>query len=359
MKIARHWYFIVSFSLSVGAVIYCYLVYRAGQHENLQLGAKFLSGIPNYYFFYVVILPFITAGVVYLAFENKYIRFFGDLSQDLGDEYRAKVLRFRVILLIVAIIFSVLVTIQDAAEKSTALPPYSIDLGAQQNQSAARFFACQKEWIECADRLPEDRHLEAYLSELRGNGYSGNSASGFDSMSHWHQQSSGLYKLESFLSWIAALVVSLMFVEVFLFMIVKNYVKPATKSLVIWMVVLASLWFPTKMYSSWHSNLGTYAPPAILWFGIALLAVAILLVVFLKTERNDLYKFANVVTAIFSALIAWVSVIEPELIQQIIGIVSDAGLIYTAILSLIVMFSLYLVTDHFISNYEDEAVHES
>ena len=83
MKANRHWYFVLSFSLSLVAMFYCYLVYQSGQHGNIRIGADFLSGVPNYYFFYIIILPFIGTGVFYLALENKYIRFFRDISNDL------------------------------------------------------------------------------------------------------------------------------------------------------------------------------------------------------------------------------------------------------------------------------------
>lgn len=365
---SRHWYFLLSFSLSLLAVIFCVLVFQSGQFEDqgIQIGANFVSGIPNYYFFYIIVLPFVAVGVAYLALENRYVRIFGQLSDDLDDKTRSRVNRYRKILPAFAVLFSLLIIVQDATEKTTALPPYSLSLeqnvaDSQAKRPVERFFACQKEWLAadaCDVIHSAETQLEAYLEVLNKYGFSGKSATGFDSFSHWSQKSSSLYKFESLLSLLAALVISLLFAEVFLFMMVKDYLKPATKSLVIWIVVLASLWFPTKMYSSWHSNLGLYSTPAVLWFGVALLVVGVLLVIFLKTERNDLYKFANVVTAIFSALIAGVSIIKPELIQNMITIMGDAGWIYGSIISMILMFSLYLVTDHFLSNYEMEAAGE-
>lgn len=365
---SRHWYFLLSFSLSLLAVTFCFLLFRSGQFEDqgIRIGANFVSGVPNYYFFYTIVLPFVAVGVAYLALENRYIRIFGQLSDDLDDKARARVNRYRKILPAFAVIFSLLVIVQDATEKTTALPPYSISLeqniaDLQVKRPVEKFFACQKEWIEpetCETIHSPETQLDEYLKVLNQYGFNGESATGFDSFLHWSQKSSSLYKFESLLSLLAALVISLLFVEVFLFMMVKNYVKPATKSLVIWIVVLASLWFPTKMYSSWHSNLGPYTTPAILWFGVALLVIGVLLVIFLKTERNDLYKFANIITAIFSALIAGVSIIKPELIQKVIKIIGDAGWIYGTIFSMILMFSLYLVTDHFLSNYEMEAAGE-
>ena len=356
MNSSRHWYILGSFTLSLLAVIFCSLVFRSGQLEETQIGSFFLTGIPNYYFFYTIILPFIGAGVTYLAFENKYIRFFGEISSDLDADTRGRVQRFRRILLVVALIFSVLVIIQDAADKSTALPPYSIDLNPEQKVQVTNYFACQKGWITgCGIVEDPENQIEGYLKVLKDNGFKGEKTSGFESFSHWSQQSTLVYKLESFLSFLAVVIISLLLAEIFLFMMVKNHVKQATKNLVIWMAVLASLWFPTKMYSSWSSNLGVFSPPAILWFGIAVLMLGVMLIIFLKTERNDLYKFANIITAIFSALIAGVSLVKPEIIQTGIEILRNAGWIYTAIFSMMLMFSLYLVTDHFMSNYELES----
>lgn len=56
------------------------------------------------------------------------------------------------------------------------------------------------------------------------------------------------------------------------------------------MVVLTSLWFPTKMISSRQSHLGPDSIPTILFFGAILLLIGILLIALLKMERNDLFK---------------------------------------------------------------------
>ena len=73
-------------------------------------------------------MPFVAVGVAYLALENRYIRIFGQLSDDLDDKTRSRVDRYRKILPAFAIIFSLLIIVQDATEKTTALPPYSINL---------------------------------------------------------------------------------------------------------------------------------------------------------------------------------------------------------------------------------------
>jgi hypothetical protein len=361
MIAGRHWYFLLSFALSLLAALFCVLVYQSGQFRDFQIGAEYLRGIPNYYFFVAIVLPFVGAGVMYLALENRNVRFWGDLNPNLDEATLARVLRFRKILPLVAMLFSILVIIQDAADKTTALPPYSINLGPDNIEQVARHFACQKQWLTdgCSPLAASDNQRAEYLKVLQENGFKGEKVSGFDSFDHWFEQSSIRYKMESFLSLLAALIVSLLLAEIYLLMMVKNYMESATKSLVIWMVVLSSLWFPTKVISSRQSDLGVNATPTILFFGGALMVVGILLIVFLKMERNDLYKFASIAIGIFSGLISAVTYMKPEITNQVIGILSSAGWIYNAIICLILLFSFYLVTDHFISDYEREASDET
>lgn len=360
MKAGRYRYYVLSFTLSILAVCYCVLVFLSGQYEENKLGSFFLIGIPNYYFFYAVILPFMGVGVMYLAFENKYIRFVGELSRDLDDVHRNKIRRFRKILLGLALLSSVLITIQDAAEKDYALPPNAFRLKTEQSeQQVAAFYACAKEWPTCKSSTPSSaEHASSYLEILQAHGFKGQRASGFDSILHWYSQSSGTYKLESFLSFLGAVIASVFVAEVFLLMMIKNYVKPATKDLIIWLVVLASFWFPTKMYAAWHFNIGEFSTPGIFWFGLGVLALAVLLVFFLKAERNNLYKYASVIAAIASGSIAGLSYFKPEIIQNWMAVMQDIGWTYVSIFFLLVAFSLFLVTDHFIGNYEQETSQE-
>lgn len=82
MVAGRHWYFVLSFIPSLLAVVFCILVYRSGQYQEFQVGARYLSGIPNFHFFVANVLPFIAAGVMYLAVENRNIRINGEPSND-------------------------------------------------------------------------------------------------------------------------------------------------------------------------------------------------------------------------------------------------------------------------------------
>ena len=100
-------------------------MYLAGQYEQQPLGAFYLIGIPTYYFFYPVVLPFIAAGVLCLGLRNTHIRFFGELSGTLKPEQRNKVYQLRKVLLGVALLLSALVTVLDAADKNYALPPFA------------------------------------------------------------------------------------------------------------------------------------------------------------------------------------------------------------------------------------------
>jgi hypothetical protein len=348
----RHYW--VAFSLSLLAVAYCVLVYGAGERHGLSLGARYLAAIPNYYLFYLVVLPFVATGVLHLGLENRNIRFVGDISGELDDETRRKVERFRRILPAVCLLFSALIIVQDAAEKNHALPPYAFRFQEpEQAGRVERYYACAKGWIAC-ELSEQERTVEAYLIVLKRNGYVGSSATGFRSFDAWWSGSSWLYRFESFLSFLAALVVSALFAEVFLLVMTKNYVRPATRNLMIWMAVLVTLWFPAKMYAAWSVRLGPFSPPGIAVFGLALLVLGVLLVLFVKTERDQLGKYASAVTAVFSLGLASVSYLKPELIHRGVLMMEKLGLVYTGIVAALLFFALYLVTDYFIRGYDEE-----
>jgi hypothetical protein len=92
-----------------------------------------------------------------------------------------------------------------------------------------------------------------------------------------------------------------------------------------------------------------------LWFGVIVLIIAILLIVLLKTEPDNIYKYAEIVIAIFSALITAISIAKRELIQQAVSIFENIDWIYTGAVSFLFIFSLNLISDHFISNYEQDS----
>jgi hypothetical protein len=92
-----------------------------------------------------------------------------------------------------------------------------------------------------------------------------------------------------------------------------------------------------------------------LWFGVIVLIIAILLIVLLKTEPDNIYKYAEIVIAIFSALITAISIAKRELIQQAVSIFENIDWIYTGVVSFLFIFSLNLISDHFISNYEQDS----
>lgn len=353
MKPGRTLYYSISFSLSVLSLIYCLLVYSAGQYKGLELGSFYLVGIPNYHFFYIAILPFVAAGVIYTAFENRYVRFVGGVSEELNQELRKKVQRYQKILPFCCLLFSVLVIIQDAAEKGYTLPPYAFQFAdVTQESTVGKFYACAKGWT--CEKGPGDQNPERYLRVLQTNGIGGETAMGFATFSLWWTDASWLYGFESLLSFLGALVVSFFVAEVFLLVIVKNYTQPATRNLIIWMLVLASFWFPTKIYSVWNFSLGAAKAPAIFLFGLLVLALGVLLVFFIKTERNDLAKYGSLVTALFSLALGSVSYMKPELIHEGVELMRQFGLIYVSIFAALVVFSLYLITDYFMNSYEQE-----
>jgi hypothetical protein len=254
-----------------------------------------------------------------------------------------------------AVFFSILITARDAVDKNHLLLPCAYSLSSEQAYTeVAETYACLKGWIVCEQ--PSGEGTEVYLAVLKRHGFTGERATGFDTPAHWYAQSSWLYKFESFLSFLAALIISFFVVEVFLLLAVKNYVLPATKQLVVWLLLIASFWLPTKIYSSWYLGMGDFTPPSIFWFALLLLILGVLLILFIKTERNEIYKYASVVAAIGSTGIAGLSWFKPEWIQMLFEIVMRLGWIYGMLLLCLFCFALFLVTDHFIGNYEEEAM---
>lgn len=356
MHKGRVLYYLLSLALCALAVVYCFLVYRAGQLDGLDLGSFYLIGIPNYYFFYTVILPFFVAGVFYLGLENRYIRLFGDLSEELDENQRNKVLRWRKVLPIIALLFSALVIVQDAREKNHTLPPYEFHFASRdQARTATERYACAKKWRKY-DNADVQRCATSYLSLLQRAGLAGKTASGFPSFALWWTAASRLSRFESLLSLLATLSVSFFVAELLLLIIVKNYVKPATGNLIMWMLILISVWFPTKNYSVWSSNLGSGAAEkaSIFLFGLALLGLGVLIVIFIRTARNNLEKYGSIVAAVFSAGLAALGFFQPKVVDGVLETIRQSGFIYVSIAVAILGMALFLVTDYFIDSYEQE-----
>ncbi len=358
MKDGKIIYYTLSGALSLLAIFYCALVFWAGEFEQQHYGENYLTGIPNYYFFYVAILPFISTGVLYLAFQHRYIRLLGEPSRELDDKPRNRLLQLRKLMIGMSIAFSVLVTISDAADKGYALPPYAFSLADENaSEAIADGYACLKGWIEC-QVIEAVEPAVGYLAILKEHGLSGSRITGFDAISDWYAESSGLYKFESLLSFLAALIISFFITEVFLLLVVKNYILDATKQLIIWLLIIATFWLPTKIYSAWYANLGDFATPSIFWFAVLMVILGGLVIFFIKTERNQIYKYASAVAAISSAAVAGVSWFKPELFQKIFEIAIGLGWSYGLMFLSIFCLALYLVTDYFIANYEQEILQQ-
>jgi len=373
-KSGRSLYYVPALILSFLAIVYCAAVFTAGEYAQNPLSAFYLIGIPTYYFFYPVVLPFIAAGVLCLGLRNTHIRFFGELSSTLKAEQRDKVYQLRKVLLGVALLLSALVTVLDAADKNYALPPFAFALtSAQAEQEAARAYGCAKNWIEGADcsstasagvdpskdrrgsaERPVSEGGAAYLARLKAGGFDGNRYTGFDSLASWYSESSWLYKFESFLSLLGAAILGAFFAQVCLLVIVKDYARPATKNLMVWMIVLASLWFPVKLFSAWYFGMGEPPRPAVFWFSLLLLVVVAALVIFIRTERNELYKYAGLVGVIVSAAISSLAYFSPKTLGTSAEVLRNIGWGYGAILLVVTAIALYFMTDYLISSYEQE-----
>jgi len=356
MHKGRALYYLLSLSLSVLALVYCILVYRAGQRDGMTWGSFFLIGIPNYYFFYTAILPFFVAGVFYLGLENHYIRFFGDLSEELNSIERKKVLRWRKVLPVLALLFGAMVVVQDVREKNHTLPPYEFHFASDDlAKNVTETYACAKQWGPDASSKAESCEKK-YVSLLRNAGLVGATATGFPSFAQWWNASSGLSRFESLLSLFAAVAVGFFVAELFLLIIVKNYVKPATRNLIMWMLILISIWFPAKNYSVWSASIDSSAvvTPSVFIFGLVLLVLGVLIVVFIRTARNNFEKYGSAAAAVLSAGLAALGYFNPSFLQSALEVIRQSGLIYLLMAAVIVGITLYLVTDYFIDAYEQE-----
>ena len=357
-KLSRQICYLPSIAVFSLALAYCALIYWSGESADTGAGFKYLIGIPNYYFFYLTIFPFITAGIIYMATRNTNIRFFGELSSDLDIERKNKILLFRKILLAIAVVFSLVVTMNDASDKGRSLPPYALALASEQayTKSTKEYFR-QKE-ISSAQRksAQENANLQYiqdnYFKALKESGFNGDSVTGFNSFSSWYYDSSRIYKMESLLSWIAAFVISIFIAQFFLTLMVKEHVVSETKNLMLWLLILCSFWIPCKIFSVYYYSLAEYQPPAIVWFAIFLLAISVVLALFIKAENNDMIKYATVAGAAFSLLATTISILKPEYFELAARIMEQLGWTYSTILLFIMAFSIYLVTDHLILSYE-------
>jgi len=343
------------------AFIYCIMVYLAGETGDANAGYKYLVGIPNYYLFYLAIFPYVTAGITFIATHNINIRFFGKLNNEISEEKKSKITFYRKLLLFITIVFSLAVSINDASDKGRTLPPYSLSLASEQIylEATNKYFELKSLESERRKKSPNidnsanNTDLEAeYFSFIKQKGYKGNSSTGFQSFSSWYHNSSIIYKVESFLSWIAAFVISIFFAQFFLIIIIKEYVLAETKNLVLWLLILCSLWIPCKIFSAYYYTLKPYNPPAIVWFAIILLAISIVLAIFIKIDKNDMSKYATIIVSVFSFLITSISIFRPEYFELALEIIQQLGWMYGGIILFLMAFSIHLVTDHLIDTYE-------
>lgn len=345
----RRIYHLATVAMVILGFIYCALVYSSGIASVEKSGYQFLIGIPNYYFFYLVILPFVSSGIVYIAVNNINIRFFGELSDKLPGNRKRKLLRYRRTLFFIAIIISVWIAANDALEKGRTLPPYAIDFSSLPANSYTK--AVEKYFL--LKKSAASNKEQQYFDFLVQNGYSEKSITGFSSLPSWYKNSSYIYKMETMLSWFAALVVSLFFAQLLLFVIAKDYVSTESKNLILWLVILCSFWVPTKIFSVYYYSLAELATPGIVWFAVILLILGIFVALFIKVERNDMTKYAGYIAAVASAAITALSIYYPELLEDIFSVVETIGWVYGSVLLFIMGMVIYLITDHLIQSYED------
>ena len=333
--------------------LYCIAVYRSGTANGFNIGTDLLIGIPNYYFFYVVVLPFVCLGVVYIAIKNKNIRLFGPIEDAGNTEISVRLLSLRRILPPIAILFAILVTFQDAIKKDHILPPNAYSISDQHYVNSV--YACLKGWKLDQSREFCDTNLSAedaaifYQQVLSAHGYSG-SLTEFD---NWLADTSLLYKYENFLSFLGALIIALFIMQVIFLIVVKDVAVDGTKDIVLWLGLQTSFWFPTKYFSIHHYDFHDQVQSGVLVFAVILLLLAGMTILFIKTKKNDLSKYGVAVGAVISGALSYVGYYQKDSIYQVLD-VFRGSFVYPLIVGFVLVVILYLVTEYFIKNYEKQ-----
>lgn len=360
MKKGNRLHHVVSMLIFSLAIIYCGMVYYSGNVSDANAGLHFLIGMPNYYFFYLVVFPFVSAAIAYLAIYNKSIRFFGTLE---GKESH-KIIKLRKTLLIISVVFSVFIAVSDASDRGRAIPPYGLSVETENgyNEVINKYMEIKQSYRESLQQAGPDtentghegnKFSDDYLNVLEEYGYKGHSAISFGSLSSWYSNSSFLYKFENVLSWIAALIISILFSQIFLAAKIKNSVDEHTKNIILWALILSSFWIPCKTISVYYYSLIDAQLPVIIWFAIVLLIIAVGMYLFLQLEGNNMVKYSAIIAAAASSLSTVISIFRPEYYQSAFEVISSLSGVYGFILLFLFGFSVYLITESLISSDEN------
>lgn len=352
----KHIFYCFSTGLSLLATIYCFGVYLSGQNHALALGNYYLSIVPNYYLFYLIFLPFINLGMLYLAFNNRYIRFFGNLSEEL-DENSAKRLRFLQRLLpLICIAFSIVIVIQDGANRGHALPPFNYKYqSTEQKIEVARYYSCEMNWSkECTSKMEDNG--KNYLKILQKNGVAVETRTGFSSISEWWKYSSWIYKYDTVLSFIASAIISIFLAQIFFLISIKNLIKLVTRNLVMWMLILASFWFPTKIYTSWSSNFYALNIPAIFLFGFLVLLLGIVLLFFLTTKEDLFIKVLTGLATLVSLSASVAGYFKTDLLNKVVVFFRALGFTYTVMIFILIFIGVWIITERLLKDYDEAQI---
>jgi len=338
-------------SLSVLGGIFCLGIFSTGQRSPHALGWRYLESLPNYWVFYCCILPFLAAGVLYLAFVDRVARFTRPPVDPLDDDLRRRVRWRQRALIGVCLPFCFVITIEDAAEKHFTLPPYAYHFAdADKEKAVTEFYACAKKWVDCPG--PDSD----YLQVLKDNGVDTTTATGWDSLSRWWRGASWLYMFESVLSFLAAVVVCTFAVQVIVLVKLKSLARPETQNLIMYITMLISLWFPTAMYSFW--NRGLFRPegmPAVVMFGSLCLLLGALLVLFIRAKHNDLAAYGTTATAVLSAAVTAIGLIKPDVVPVVSQAMHTLGVAFGLMLITFLAAGLFAMTEHFLASYDDDS----
>jgi hypothetical protein len=337
-------------SLGVLGAIFCIGIFATGQRSPHALGWRYLESLPNYWVFYCCILPFLAAGVIYLAFVDRFARFTRHPLDPLDEDLRRRVCWRQRALIGICLPFCFLIAIEDAAEKHFTLPPYAYHFAdARNEQAVTEFYACAKKWADCSATASE------YLAVLQRNGVDTTTATGWTSLSQWWKGASWLYIFESVLSFLAAVVVCTFAVQVIVLVMLKSLARPETQNLIMYVTMLISLWFPTAMYSFW--NRGLFRPegmPAVVMFGSLCLLLGALLVLFIRTKHNDLAAYGTTATAMLSASVVAIGLIKPDVVPAVSRAMHTLGVAFGLMLITFLAAGLFAVTEHFLGIYDDD-----
>jgi len=350
--VVRNKYVVLPVIIFVMVLVFLILVCLYSNTKTIQMGDEMLIGLPNFYLFMLIVLPCISIGIVHLSEKNANLRFLPGRSSNL-QEQDTRIVRLRRVLLWVGCLASLLVTIDDASDKQHTLPPYMFSFNSELDKAEVfQLYFVLQEWDKPTDKKSTmtdstavDKQ-EVYFKKLQSLGYKGAGVTGFTSFKSWLRDSSFLYKYESFINLIGTVFICLFFIQLLLLIIAKKSIYLGTRSLIIWLILLCTLWFPAKIMSFTYFNLNDTDIPGIFALGFLLFLYGIIAGLYVKTNSQNTEKYLTLIFSFAALILTLISIYKPQYLKEALIVVEDLGWIYGGILIVSLGFLIAFITIH-------------